>query len=258
MTYQAVLQSTRFREIDQEELEAISGGQGGIVINLPRPTSGQIWSGSGDGAGGLSSGLSGFQNMDLSLLQNIDLEALEEFFSQWTSQNPNASSEEVEEFTKKTLELLGAELKDFVNKYGDFNIEFSNGLKFKASSLVKGFEFLGNADLVVQGVALTNDYFEGDLNAAEALGFIGALAATAGLTFYGAPALVVVLGALAAQEGIEAVADGSAEALFKKIMGSVDWSNFAQFNINTTFSPNQTQNEFWQNFFPNGLNWHEP
>jgi hypothetical protein len=259
MTYQTNTKSLGFRELIPAELCAVSGGRDeavgkGFTVNGRR----QTWSPSGDGAGGLGSGLSSFQFMDFSLLQSIDLEKLEDFFSKWIAQNPNASSEEIEDFTKKTLELIGADLKDFVKKYGDFKIEFSNGLSFKASSLVKGFEFLGNADLVVEGVALTNDYFEGDLNAVEALGFLGALAVTAGLTFYGAPAIVVVLAALAAEKGIEAVADGSAEALYQQIMGLFDWSDLEQWHNNMNFAPNQTQFEFWKNFSPNGVDWSEP
>ena len=86
MSYQTNLKSSGFRDLNPQELDAVSGG---IVVTAPRPSSGNIWSGSGDGAGGLSSGFNGFLFMDLSLLAGlgaVDWEAFKESLANidWT------------------------------------------------------------------------------------------------------------------------------------------------------------------------------
>lgn len=72
MTYQTNLASSGFRELNPAELEVVSGG---ITVTAPRPTgttsSGAYGGAHGDGAGGIGSGLSSFQMMDLSLLGNL-------------------------------------------------------------------------------------------------------------------------------------------------------------------------------------------
>lgn len=72
MTYQTNPQRSGFRELNAEELTAVGGGNGGFVVTANRPSSGNIWSGSGDGALGLGSGLSAFQlPIDLSALAGL-------------------------------------------------------------------------------------------------------------------------------------------------------------------------------------------
>lgn len=79
MSYQTNLKSSGFRDLDPQELNSVSGGN--LTIYLPRPSSGSgnIWSGSGDGAGGLGSGLSSFQLMDLSALASLGTVDWEKF-----------------------------------------------------------------------------------------------------------------------------------------------------------------------------------
>lgn len=80
MTFQTAVKSRGFRELDAQELESVSGGTGSIVVTAPQ-SSGNLWSGSGDGAGGLGSGLSSFQFMDLSALAHLATVDWDKFFA---------------------------------------------------------------------------------------------------------------------------------------------------------------------------------
>lgn len=78
MSYQTNLKSSSFRDLNPQELDAVSGGN--IVVTASRPSSGNIWSGSGDGAGGLSSGFNGFLFVDFSALASLATVDWDAFF----------------------------------------------------------------------------------------------------------------------------------------------------------------------------------
>ena len=255
MLHKNVIEKTNgFRELSAAELEFVSGGNY-LVLGQRYGDIAAFLAAHGDGAGGLGGGnpfaaLGGFTG--------IDLEGLQEYLQELVNEQPDISPEQLEDLAKNVLELLGAELEDLVAKYGDFEISFGeNGPKFKASSLVDGFKFLGAADILVTGLSLAGDAYNDNLDVAEALGFLAAIAVTVGLSSAGAPAVGVVIAALLAEKGVEAILDGTAQELVNSLLDPVvDVAERVLIPLPDLLppgNPNQTpleqEADFWRNFF---------
>lgn len=252
------LKQAGYRELASGEIDRVAGGNGGVLFTV----TGQRYSdiaafltAHGDGAAGLAGG-NPFAS--LGSFTGLDLEGLADYLEDFLNDQPEITEEELEELTKKALDLLGAGLEDLVKKYGDFDITIGeSGPTFKASNLVDGFKFLGAADIVVTGISLGTDAYNDNLNVAEALGFVAGLAALAGLTAAGAPALGVAIGVLLAQEGVEAIVDGTAQELVDTLLAPIVESAIETLpplpNIlppaDPYLTPSEQEAEYWRNFF---------
>lgn len=192
MSYQTNLKSSGFRDLNPNELDAVSGGN--YLVTAPRPSSGNLWSGSGDGAGGLGSGLSAFQFMDPGLLGTFDLDAFMDLFEEPDPDTgmTDGQEEATKEVAKAFIDQFEAELEKNPNQ----TVEMPDG------RLVKLVDIIGGLQKVIKGIeagTFVVDLATGDANLRDAIYIAFGITVTGAASAAGAPAGVAALIGFAAQ-----------------------------------------------------------
>lgn len=195
------VEKSGFRPLSQHELNAVSGGgvvlyPGGMILTGSRPSSGNLWSGSGDGAGGLSSGLSSFQVMDLGILGSLDLDAIMDFFASPEPDPDTGMTERQEDATKEVAKAFIDEFEQILKNDPKATVELWDGRIVKLADIVTGLKS------VIKGLEAGTfliDLAKGDANLKDAIYIAFGVAVTGAAAAAGTPAGVAAMIGFAAQ-----------------------------------------------------------
>ena len=188
----------KLRELTKDELALVAGGSETIVVTGERwdwdywdfndyyyddPNYEDVYSGGGGGGG---------------------------------EEEPDPEPEVMDEALKTAMEgelaKLEQNLKDMIDKVGDFDIKVGD-FTIKASELLDGLGKLGGIFDLYEAGQITNDILNGDASIGQVVGFLGALALGAGMTAAGAGPLAVFAATAAAGLLIPGAVDSAVELL---------------------------------------------
>lgn len=248
MTYQTKSENFGFRELSQQELEIVSGGDGVIVVNDTRGGDRWGWDstpsrhdwewlfngydeGQNDSApaeGGESTGDSYLQSKGL--------------------------SEEEEIIVKASVESLKNDIGDLIKKNGGNDFIIHVGEKqFSASQLLDSMDNLGKLLDLYEAYQITDDLISGDASVADALAFVAALAVAFGVGAALGPTAGFLAGAAAGYLLPDAInyVGNFIENAFDRMISEAANSTILQ-NSNPTAPESVQEYEFWRSIIPGG------